>query len=153
MENFEGGKLIDFIMDSIPHRYPFLLVDRVTRYDDTTIEGFKNLTFNENFFQGHFPNVPIMPGVLQVEGLAQIGAVFHRMLHGNDPNKLIVFAGIDKVKFRRQVVPGDRLDYKVSIIKDKKIFFKFHGQATVDGQLACEAEMTASVVKKDEAGK
>ena len=139
---------IEQIMECIPHRYPFLLVDRVIGMTEKTMNGYKNLSFNEPFFQGHFPGIPVMPGVLIVEALAQIGAVFYKKLKNIGDDHLFLFAGIDNAKFRRPVVPGDKLDLEVELIKSKLTFVKFHGKASVDGEIACEADMSASAIKK-----
>ncbi len=134
------------ILALLPHRYPFVLVDRVTEMvSEESIIAFKNVTINEPFFQGHFPTEPIMPGVLIIEGLAQAAAI---LAYGSDKDKfagkLVYFAGVDKVRFRRKVVPGDRLVYKVEVVKIKRMIYKFSGRAYVDGQLACEAELMAT---------
>ena len=134
------------IMDMIPHRYPFLLVDRITEcVPGKYSKGYKNLTFNEPFFQGHFPGNPIMPGVLQTEALAQLGAGI-LMTMPEYKGKLVVYAGIDNCRFKRIVRPGDRLDMEVELIKIKGPIIKAHGKATVDGQLAMSADMIFSVM-------
>ena len=131
---------IDEIKQILPHRYPFLLVDRVTEITDNKITGYKNVTVNEPYFQGHFPEKPVMPGVLIVEALAQVGAVAVLSLEENK-GKLAFFGGIDKAKFRRQVVPGDRLKLETEIIKCKGPMGVGKAIATVDGKTACEAEI------------
>ena len=134
------------IMEMIPHRYPFLLVDRITEcVPGKYCKGYKNLTFNEPFFQGHFPNNPIMPGVLQAEAMAQLGAGIMMTLP-EYKGKLIVYAGIDNCRFKRIVRPGDRLDMEVELVKAKGPIIKSHGKATVDGKIAAELDMTFSVV-------
>ncbi len=134
------------IMDMIPHRYPFLLVDRITEcVPGKYSKGYKNLTFNEPFFQGHFPGNPIMPGVLQTEALAQLGAGI-LMTMPEYKGKLVVYAGIDNCRFKRIVRPGDRLDMEVELIKIKGPIIKAQGKATVDGQLAMSADMVFSVM-------
>jgi beta-hydroxyacyl-ACP dehydratase FabZ len=132
----------------IPHRYPFLLVDRITKMTDDTCTGYKNVTINDNFLQGHFPEKAVMPGVLIIEGMAQTGAAFYNHKQGTRSDKLIFFAGINKAKFRKPVFPGDRLVYEVQILQIRSVIMTFTGKAYVDGKLACEAEMMASLVDK-----
>ena len=134
-------------MERIPHRYPFLLIDRVTKIKEGTYgEGIKNVTMNEPFFQGHFPGYPVMPGVLIVEALAQLGAVVLLSCEEHK-GKTAFFAGIDKLRFRRQVVPGDQLKMEVEIIKIKGPIGKGRVKATVDGQLAVEGEVMFALQK------
>lgn len=134
------------ILEMIPHRYPFMLVDRITEcVPGKYSKGYKNLTFNEPFFQGHFPNNPIMPGVLQAEALAQLGAGI-LMTMPEYKGKLVVYAGIDNCRFKRIVRPGDKLEMEVELVKVKGPIIKSHGRATVDGKLAIEADMIFSVV-------
>ncbi|MGN8646383.1 3-hydroxyacyl-ACP dehydratase FabZ [Gracilibacillus sp. HCP3S3_G5_1] len=135
---------IEQIKETIPHRYPFLLVDVITEQDDTRIAGKKNVTINEPFFQGHFPDYPVMPGVLIVEALAQVGAVAILSKEENK-GKIGFLAGIDKCRFKRQVKPGDQLQLEVEIIRIKGPIGKGKAVATVDGELACEAEITFAV--------
>ena len=135
------------IIRLLPHRYPFLLVDRILEGEKMkNLVGLKNVTINEPFFQGHFPSEPIMPGVLILEGMAQAGGIlaFYSMpeMVGK---KLVYFAGIDKVKFRRPVVPGDQLIYEVEVIKQKGKIWKMAGKAKVDDKLAAEAELMAAL--------
>jgi len=138
------------IMQMLPHRYPFLLVDRVVSFESGVgITAYKNVTFNENFFQGHFPGQPIMPGVLILEALAQTGGIFVvKTLEIDSSDKLFLFTGIDGVKIRRPVVPGDRLNMEASVIKRKLNIWKMQGRATVDGDLVAEGIFTAAVVDK-----
>lgn len=134
------------IMEMIPHRYPFLLIDRITEcVPGKYCKGYKNLTFNEIFFQGHFPGNPIMPGVLQAEAMAQMGAGI-LMTVPEYKGKLVVYAGIDNCRFKRIVRPGDRLDMEVELTKVRGPIIKAHGKASVDGKIAAEADMTFSVV-------
>jgi 3-hydroxyacyl-[acyl-carrier-protein] dehydratase len=130
----------------LPHRYPFALVDRIIDYvPGKQATGIKNVSFNEPHFQGHFPGRPIMPGVLIVEAMAQVGGIVLTQIPG--VNGLCVFAGIDKVRFRRPVVPGDQLVMIVELLAIKRLRFgKMHGRAEVDGQLACEGDLMFSVV-------
>jgi len=140
---------ITAIMDIMPHRYPFLLVDRITRLDEgRMIEGLKNVTINEPFFQGHFPGQPIMPAVLIIEAMAQVGGLL--LLHSvEDPRgKLMYFMGIDGARFRRPVTPGDRLRFQVTLLKLKGATAKMKGEAFVEDQLVAEAELMATVVDK-----
>lgn len=138
------------IMEMLPHRYPFLLVDRVVAFESGVgITAYKNVTFNEGFFQGHFPSQPIMPGVLILEALAQAGGIFVvKTLGGDSTGKLFLFTGIDGVKIRRPVVPGDRLMLEASVVRRKMNIWKMQGRATVDGVLVAEGIFTAAVVDK-----
>lgn len=139
---------IDEIMQLLPHRYPFLLVDRITEYiPGQYAKGYKNVSMNEQFFCGHFPNVPVMPGVLQIEAMAQLsGALVLTQPQYKD--KLALFAGIDNARFKRVVKPGDRLDMEAELIKVKGPIVKAHVKATVDGQLAVEADLIVSMISK-----
>ncbi|NEQ97842.1 MAG: 3-hydroxyacyl-ACP dehydratase FabZ [Cyanothece sp. SIO2G6] len=138
---------VEEIQALLPHRYPFALVDRIIDYvPGKKAVGIKNVTFNEPQFQGHFPGRPIMPGVLIVEAMAQVGGVVLTQLP-DVPEGLLMFAGIDKVRFRRPVVPGDQLVMTVELLSVKRMRFgKMRGQATVDGQLAAEGELMFSLV-------
>lgn len=134
------------IMEVIPHRYPFLLVDRVVELEEgRRIVALKNVTFNEPHFQGHFPGNPIMPGVLVVEAMAQAGAIL--LLHSQPESrgKVVYFAGIDKARFRRPVVPGDQLRLQVTVVKLRSRTCLMHGEAFVEGKLAAEAEILSSL--------
>jgi len=140
---------ITAVMDILPHRYPFLLVDRITAIEeDRSIQGYKNVTINEPFFAGHFPGHPIMPAVLILEAMAQVGGLL--LLNSvEDPNdKLMYFMGIDGAKFRRPVTPGDQLHLKLTLLKLKNRISKMRGEAYVDGQLVAEAELLATVVER-----
>ncbi|XPV77320.1 MAG: 3-hydroxyacyl-ACP dehydratase FabZ [Desulfovibrio sp.] len=146
--------LIDItkIMELLPHRYPFLLVDRVVEIEaGERIEAFKNVTMNEPFFQGHFPGLPIMPGVLILEALAQAGGilVLNSIPVAELSDKVFLFTGINKVKFRQPVVPGDKLVLTVTDIRCKMNIWRMHGVATVDGKVAAEGDFSAAVVAKE----
>lgn len=135
------------IQKILPHRYPFLLVDKIIEIEeDRRIVGIKNVTMNEPFFQGHFPGYPVMPGVLVVEALAQTGAVMV-LKKPEFAGKIALFAGIDKLRFRRQVVPGDVLRLEVEVIAFKGPVGKAKARATVDGETACEGEIMFAVQK------
>ena len=138
------------ILKSIPHRYPFLLVDRVVELEaKRRIVALKNVSFNEPFFQGHFPGAPVMPGVLIVEALAQAGAVL--LLHDmpDRGSKLVYFTGIDRARFRRTVVPGDQLRLTLEVLKLRSKTCKMHATAEVDGNMAAEAEIFCALVDRD----
>ncbi len=138
------------IRELIPHRYPFLLVDRIEELEPgERAVGLKNVTQNEPFFQGHFPDYPVMPGVLIVEAMAQVGAVAV-MVDEEYRNKLALFAGIDGVRFRRQVVPGDVLRMDVEIRRLKGRIGRGKGTATVDGEKACEADLMFAFAEREE---
>ena len=140
---------IEWIRSVLPHRYPMLLVDRVLEMvPDERIVALKNVSANEPFFQGHFPERPVMPGVLVVEGLAQVGGLL--MLH--DParaaGKLIYFMSIERARFRRPVVPGDQLRYEVEVINQRSNHAKLTGRALVDGKVAAEAIVSSALVDR-----
>jgi len=138
------------ILKALPHRYPFLLVDRVVEVvKGDRIHAYKNLSFNEHFFQGHFPGKPVMPGVLQLEALAQAGALLAYEGAPFDPlQKVIFLMSFDAVKFRRPVVPGDRLDLHVRIERQKGAIWKLAGEAKVEGQTASEAQIMAMITDR-----
>lgn len=132
---------INEIMKVIPHRYPFLLVDRILEFEPgKKAVGIKNVSANEPFFQGHFPGFPVMPGVLIIEAMAQVGAIAVLSMPGME-KKLALFAGIDGARFRRQIVPGDQIRLEVEMLKFKGPIGKGRGVATVDGQIAASADL------------
>lgn len=137
------------IMGSIPHRYPFLLLDRIVELQaGRRIVAIKNVSFNEPFFQGHFPGAPVMPGVLIIEAMAQAGAVL--LLHDmpGRESKLVYFTGIDNARFRRIVVPGDQLRLTLEVLKLRSRSCKMKGTAEVDGERAAEAEILSALVER-----
>ena len=138
---------ISKILELLPHRYPFLLVDRVLEVElGQRIEVLKNVTMNEQFFQGHFPVEPVMPGVLVLEGMAQAGAI---LAYLTEPERvgtsLVYFAGLDGVRFRQKVVPGDQLIFDISVLKRKSKLYKLAGKAFVQGKLVAEAILMATL--------
>ena len=149
MVNSYSIQKINDILKVLPHRYPFLLVDRIVETDGSThMVGLKNVTINEPFFQGHFPEHPVMPGVLLVEALAQVGVI---LLFGCDESrssKLVYFSGIDSCRFRQPVVPGDQVRLEVTVLRHRERYFKMKGEALVDGNLAVEAELSCSIVDR-----
>jgi len=138
---------INAILKALPHRYPFLLVDRILEYEkEKRIVGIKNVTFNEPFFTGHFPGRPIMPGVLIIEAMAQIGGVLLLQEHDLREKGLVYLVGIDNAKFRKTVIPGDQLKLVVDVLRYKYKICKMRGEAFVDGSLVAEAEFLTSIV-------
>lgn len=136
---------IQEIQKIIPHRYPFLLVDRITEMEEGKgAKGIKNVTINEPFFQGHFPDYPVMPGVLIIEAMAQVGAVVI-LSKPEFQGKIALMAGIDKVRFRQQVVPGDQLEIEVELLKIKASIGKAAGKVTVNGRLVCSGELMFAI--------
>jgi UDP-3-O-[3-hydroxymyristoyl] N-acetylglucosamine deacetylase/3-hydroxyacyl-[acyl-carrier-protein] dehydratase len=152
MKKRKGYNLdVNQIMEFLPHRYPFLLIDRVVEFDpnERRIMGYKNVTINEPFFNGHFPGKPIMPGVLICEAMAQIGGLCMMLADNVDPNEKIgLFSGIKNAKFRAPVVPGDQLVFKVKILNSRMGVYAFEGKAYVDGKLAAESDFSAALVKR-----
>jgi beta-hydroxyacyl-ACP dehydratase FabZ len=133
----------------LPHRFPFLMIDRIVELSDDLVVALKNVTANEPFFAGHFPGHPIMPGVLIVEAMAQAGAVLAmRVLGISHETHLVFFMGLDKVKFRKPVVPGDQLRIEVTPLRKGGSVWKMKGRALVDGQVVTEAEFLATISKK-----
>lgn len=132
------------ILNILPHRYPFMLVDRVIEIEEgKRIVGIKNLTFNELFFQGHFPGKPVMPGVLQMEAMAQVAGILLNKMFGGE-GKIAFFAAIDNARFRRPVVPGDQLRMEIDIVKAKPRLSKVHAKAFVEDKLVSEADLMFS---------
>jgi UDP-3-O-[3-hydroxymyristoyl] N-acetylglucosamine deacetylase/3-hydroxyacyl-[acyl-carrier-protein] dehydratase len=141
---------INKIAATLPHRYPFLLIDKIIHLDETTVTGIKNVTMNEPFFQGHFPGNPIMPGVLQIEAMAQTGGVLVLNTVPDPENYWTYFLGIEKCRFRRKVLPGDTIIFKCELLSPvKRGIAKMQGQAFVAGKVVMEAEMSASIVRKE----
>ena len=137
------------ILKQLPHRYPFLLVDRVLELDKgKTIKALKNVTMNEPFFQGHFPGHPIMPGVLIVEAMAQVGGMLLMGTVEDPDSKVVYFMSLDNVRFRRPVRPGDQLRFEVEMVQSRGKVCRIAGVAKVDGVVVCEAEMAAMVRDK-----
>ena len=141
------------IQEIIPHRYPFLLLDRVTDIvQNETLVGYKNVTIGDNIFQGHFPGHPIYPGVMILEGMAQAGGILAfqsmDMTKEEAAKKVVYFMSIDKAKFRAPVKPGDKLEYRISVIKQKGAIWMLKGEAFVDDKMVSEAELKAMIVDK-----
>ncbi|AZV45752.1 3-hydroxyacyl-[acyl-carrier-protein] dehydratase FabZ [Nautilia sp. PV-1] len=142
---------INQIQEMLPHRYPFLLVDRITDVKEGEyVEGYLNISITNQVFQGHFPGHPIYPGVLIIEGMAQTGAIlpFTVMSKEDLNDKVVYFMSIDKAKFRKPVLPGDKLVYKISTIKHRGKIWQLKGEAYVDGELVSEAELKAMIMDK-----
>lgn len=133
----------------LPHRYPFLLVDKVLEYDDTRIVGLKNVTANEPHFMGHFPEIPVMPGVLITEAMAQVAGVLVLMTIPDRQAKLVLLASIEEAKFRKPVVPGDQLIIEMTVVKRKTFVAKMKGTASVDGVVVAEATVMCSLQDKE----
>jgi 3-hydroxyacyl-[acyl-carrier-protein] dehydratase len=144
---------INTIREYLPHRYPFLLVDRVTEVTENSIVGYKNVTINEEFFQGHFPEYPIMPGVLIIEALAQVSGVLGFIMNDEKPRpgSLFLFAGAERIRFKKQVVAGDQLVLKSELVMQKRGIYKYNCTASVDGVVAATAEIIISHQKTEQA--
>lgn len=136
------------ILEVMPHRYPFLLIDRILEVGEKKIRALKNVTFNEPQFMGHFPGHPVMPGVLLVEAMAQAGGFLLLENVENRDDKLIYFSGIDNCRFRRPVVPGDQVIFELEVLSIKRIFAKLHGKALVDGEVVCEADLMSAMTER-----
>ncbi|MCI6988325.1 MAG: 3-hydroxyacyl-ACP dehydratase FabZ [Campylobacter sp.] len=142
---------INEIMEILPHRYPFLLIDKVIDFEkDKSIKAYKNVTIGEQIFQGHFPGHPIYPGVMIIEGMAQAGGVlaFESMDKEDLKDKVVYFMSIDKAKFRLPIRPGDRIDYEIAALKHRGKIWVLEGKAFVDGKLATQAELQAIIMDK-----
>lgn len=140
------------IRDILPHRYPFLLVDKITELEDDRIVGIKNVTCNEPFFQGHFPDFPVMPGVMIVEAMAQVAGILVLQGIPDRASKLVLFASIDEAKFRRPVLPGDVLRIEMTMLKKKATVVKAQGVATVDGAVVAEATLMCKLADRPTRG-
>src|SRR5262245_26651222 len=144
----EPAMHIEKILEILPHRFPFLLVDRVLELTEDKIVALKNVTFNEPYFPGHFPGAPVMPGVLQLEAMAQAGGILATRIIQFDPiSQVMLFLAIDEAKFRRPVVPGDQLVIEVVPLRKGKIF-KMRGECKVDGQVVSSAELLATMADR-----
>jgi beta-hydroxyacyl-ACP dehydratase FabZ len=149
-----AGFDIAAIQNTLPHRYPFLLVDRITEMEESRrIVGIKNVTANEPFFQGHFPDRPIMPGVLILEAMAQTGGVLAFKSFTPTSRPVVYLTGVEGAKFRKPVVPGDQLRFEIDVLKKRPPFWKMQGKAYVGSELVCEAELTAMVTEEKAEGR
>jgi UDP-3-O-[3-hydroxymyristoyl] N-acetylglucosamine deacetylase/3-hydroxyacyl-[acyl-carrier-protein] dehydratase len=153
---YQGNRKGNFVLDAqaiqkiLPHRYPFLLVDRILDLiPRERVVGIKNVTINEPFFQGHFPGHPIMPGVFLIEAMAQVGGILLLNAQDNPEEKLVYFTGLDKVKFRKPVLPGDQVRFEVEMLKYRQAMCRMAGKAFVANELVCEAELSAAVVDRN----
>ncbi|MBV9081330.1 MAG: 3-hydroxyacyl-ACP dehydratase FabZ, partial [Acidobacteriaceae bacterium] len=144
---------IQEICDILPHRYPMLLVDRIIEMTDTSVIGIKNVTANEPYFTGHFPGYPVMPGLLIVEAMAQVAGVLVGTVAPHTRGKIMFLASVEQAKFRRPVIPGDQLRIEMKLLRLKPTVAKMHGIATVDGQVAAEAEVMCKLTDKAAATK
>ena len=137
------------ILEYLPHRYPFLMVDRIEQIrGDEFCVGIKNVTFNEPCFQGHFPGRPVMPGVLLLEGMAQTAGAICALALGADRPRFVYFLTIDKAKFRQPVVPGDRVEFHLTKLSQRRTMWWYRGESKVDGKVVCEAELGAMMADR-----
>jgi len=144
-----GTADIERILQLLPHRYPFLLVDRIIEMNgDESCIGIKNVTFNEPHFTGHFPGRPVMPGVLIIEGMTQTAGALCAAALGTSKPQIVYFTTIDNCKFRKPVVPGDRLEYHMTKLRSRRGIWWFRGEAKVDGQIVAEAEVSAMMTDR-----
>ncbi len=146
----ESSKLLTVheIIKMLPHRYPFLMIDKVLEYTEESLVGVKNVTANEPCFMGHFPENPVMPGVLITEAIAQAGAILAYLKSKSSPRDHLFFlAGVDNAKFKQMVIPGDQLILEVQIVGNKANFWKIHGEAKVDGKLVCSVDILSAMRK------
>jgi UDP-3-O-[3-hydroxymyristoyl] N-acetylglucosamine deacetylase / 3-hydroxyacyl-[acyl-carrier-protein] dehydratase len=152
-QNQTDGVIFDInaIQKILPHRYPFLLVDKITAFSENAIEGVKNVTMNEPYFQGHFPGNPVMPGVLQLEAMAQVGGILLLNKVENPEDVWVYFLAINNARFRKMVIPGDVITFKLQLDSLKRNICKMNGKGYVDGKVVCEAEMIAGLVDKNKA--
>ena len=141
------------IFKILPHRYPFLMVDRILEITDGKIIGIKNVSVNEPFFQGHFPGEPIMPGVMIIEAMAQVGGIYAIVTQNLPTDMNTYFVGIDNAKFRKPVVPGDILRFELELLKQRRGIYFFHGEAYVENDLVAEADLKATLIPKKESEK
>jgi len=142
---------IDEILKYLPHRYPFLLVDRVLEFEkDISIKALKNVSINEPHFSGHFPEFPVMPGVLLIEAMAQVGGILAFQSAPEDQKFLVYFTGIDGVRFRKPVRPGDQVIFELTCLRRRGHMWRFKGEAFVDGDLVCEGTLMATLMPKGE---
>lgn len=139
---------IQEIMLYLPHRYPFLMIDKVIDYNETGLQAIKNVTVNESYFTGHFPDNPVMPGVMIVEAIAQAGAILaYLKAHSTPKEDIFYLAGVDNAKFKQMVVPGDQLHLDVQVMGHKSHFWKMRGEAKVEGKLVCSVELLSAMRK------
>ena len=139
---------IQEIQQLLPHRYPMLLIDRILESTDDSIVGIKNVTFNEPYFTGHFPGYPVMPGVMIIEAMAQVGGILVTTVAPHTRGKMMFLASVEEAKFRKPVVPGDQLRIAMKMIRLKTTVAKMHGVATVDGQIAAEASLMCKLIDR-----